>query len=83
MEIGGTCPAGSKTCFSDQTGVYSEFNRTGVEGTFSRGEECCPLGTEPRLDCGTYVNNGQPYACCPLGMFLTFYEIIDGQALMM
>lgn len=67
MEIGGTCPTATQTCFSNQTGVYNEFNRTGVPGVFSRGEECCPFGSSPRLDCGTYVNNGQPFACCPLG----------------
>jgi len=67
MEIGGSCPTATQTCFSNMTGVYNEFNRTGVPGVFSRGEECCPFGSSPRLDCGTYVNNGQPFACCPLG----------------
>ena len=67
MEIGGVCPSATQTCFSNMTGVYNEFSRTGVPGVFSRGEECCPFGSSPRLDCGTYVNNGQPFACCPLG----------------
>jgi len=66
VEIGTSCPAATATCYGNQTGVYDEFNRTGVVGAFTRGEECCPYGSSPRLDCGTYVNNGQPFACCPL-----------------
>ncbi|KAG9247329.1 hypothetical protein BJ878DRAFT_477489 [Calycina marina] len=66
-EIDGGCPAQTATCFSNLTGVYDSFNRTGTPGIFRRGEECCPYGTTPRLDCGTYVNDGQPYACCPIG----------------
>lgn len=54
----GNCPAGSATCFS---------NLTGNALTTNRMQNCCPYGTTPRLDCGTYVNTGQPYACCPLG----------------
>jgi hypothetical protein len=52
-----TCPVGTASCFGDLTGNKKTQNR---------GENCCPSGTFPRLDCGTYVNTGQPYACCPL-----------------
>jgi len=69
MPTGSTCPTWTSTCFSNQTGVYDVFDRTGVNGTFSRGQECCPKGTDPELFCGTYVNIGQPYACCPIGAF--------------
>ena len=77
VETGGSCPSDTATCFSNQTGIYEVFNRTGVDGTFDRGQECCPSGTTPRLDCGTYVNNGQPYACCPLGGWLPITKIIE------
>jgi hypothetical protein len=69
-----SCPAGTATCFSNQTSYpTSTFPRTGVTGTFSRGQECCPSqGWEGEdegttLGCGTYVNVGQPFACCPVG----------------
>ena len=67
LPSGSTCPGETATCFSNLTGVSEIFDRTGVPGTFDRGQECCPSGTTPRLHCGTYVNIGQPYACCPLG----------------
>lgn len=53
----GTCPPGTASCFGDLTGV---------EMTTKRWNECCPIGSQPMLQCGTYVNTGQPYACCPL-----------------
>lgn len=54
----GTCPSGTASCFGDLTGNAMTSNRW---------NECCPTGTTPMLQCGTYVNTGQPYACCPLG----------------
>jgi hypothetical protein len=75
MPVGSTCPDQTATCFSNLTGVSETFDRTGVSGTFDRGQECCPSGTTPRLDCGTYVNIGQPYACCPLGKSLSKFGI--------
>ncbi len=52
------CPAGSSSCFTDQTGL---------QWTQNRMQNCCPVNTVPELYCGTYVNTGQPYACCPIG----------------
>ena len=56
-----TCPAGTFSCFTDLTGNQKTQNRE---------ENCCPAGTVPELFCGTYVNTGQPYACCPMGKCL-------------
>ena len=52
------CPVGTFSCFTDQTGNVITQNRE---------QNCCPEGTTPELFCGTYVNTGQPYACCPIG----------------
>jgi hypothetical protein len=63
------CPAGTFSCFTDQTGNKKTQNRE---------ENCCPAGTVPELFCGTYVNTGQPYACCPIGKFLFPTDLASG-----
>lgn len=66
---GASCPITTTSCFTNQTGNFK---------TPSRGENCCPSQelvydneygqqVQTPLLCGTYVNTGQPYACCPLG----------------